>query len=79
MLIYRKCNIALRLNTFDKYFRQLYQLKGDTLREINDYYTDRGLTDLENNLVPVDSSIAVQLIPVLSRYSCTICRYLTVV
>jgi hypothetical protein len=72
MLIYRKCNTALQPNTFEKYFRRIHQLIGNTLREINNYYTSIELADPENNSLLADRSAAIKLLPVLKGYSYTI-------
>lgn len=78
MLICRKCNTALRPNTFEMHFRRAHQLTGDTLREINDHYTGMDLADPEHDTLPADGSAAIELLPVLRGHSCTACRHLTV-
>lgn len=78
ILICRKCNTILQPNTFKKHFQRIYQLTGNILREINDYYTGMELADPENDTLPADGSAAIKLLPVLKGYSCTAYRYLTV-
>ncbi|CAI6088681.1 unnamed protein product [Clonostachys chloroleuca] len=78
MFICCKCNTALRPNTFEKHFRRAHQLTGNTLRDINNYYTGMDLADPEKDALPAHSGIAIKLLPVLSGYSYNACRYLTV-
>ncbi|CAG9950090.1 unnamed protein product [Clonostachys rosea f. rosea IK726] len=56
MLICCKCHTALRPNTFKKHFRRVYQLIGNTLRDINNYYTGIDLADPEKDTLPADSA-----------------------
>jgi hypothetical protein len=77
--ICRKCQTALRPNRFVKHFQRAYQLMGDKLRDIDDYYIGVDLADPETELLLLDSTVAIELLLILYRYSCCVCRYLTVV
>ncbi|KAH6871995.1 hypothetical protein B0T10DRAFT_541398 [Thelonectria olida] len=65
-------------SAIDRHFRREHGLKGQILREINDYFAAMELNDPMYVTLPEDGSAAIQLLNVVRGYCCTMCRYPTI-
>jgi hypothetical protein len=74
ILICRLCQAAIRPGSSIKsHFRYVYQLKGQVLKDIKDYYSTLELADPKLAATPEDNSQAIEQLIISHGYSCNAC------
>jgi hypothetical protein len=76
MLLCWLCKSAVRPGpSIESHFRHEHQLKGKVLKEVKNYYETMELADPKFAELQEDGSVAVELVDMLSDYSCAACRH----
>ncbi|EXA30654.1 LOW QUALITY PROTEIN: hypothetical protein FOVG_17988 [Fusarium oxysporum f. sp. pisi HDV247] len=74
MLLCRLCKSAVRPGPgIESHFRHEHQLKGKVLKEVKNYYEMMELANPKFAELQEDGSVAVELVDMLSGYSCAAC------